>query len=153
MKMITALVITSTLAATTMGCSAPPRTSDELGGTIAGGVVGGLIGSRFGQGGGKVLTTLIGAGIGAEIGKRLTRSDQDQIANTTLAALEGPPGRVIEWRNPDEGTAGVIRTRRDPAAPRRCRIVYQMVEFEDGEVIRDRDRYCRNRFGEWRRVS
>lgn len=81
MNLVTALLLTSIIAA---GCSSTGG-QNQTGGTIVGGVAGALIGSQFGGGTGRVVGaavgTLGGALIGSEVGKSMDNKQQQQERN------------------------------------------------------------------------
>jgi surface antigen len=79
--------------------------NSKLFGHLLGAGVGALLGSQIGGGKGKIAAVavgaLAGAWLGGEIAGRLTRSDQEGIAQTTGTALE--TGEPQTWTNPDTG--------------------------------------------------
>jgi uncharacterized protein YgiM (DUF1202 family) len=79
--------------------------NSKLFGHLLGAGVGALIGSQIGGGKGKIAAVavgaLAGAWLGGEVAGRLTRSDQEGIAQTTGTALE--TGEPQTWTNPDTG--------------------------------------------------
>ena len=79
--------------------------NSKLFGHLIGAGVGALLGSQVGGGKGKLAAVavgaLAGAWLGGELAGRLTRSDQQGIAQTTNTALE--TGEPQSWTNPDTG--------------------------------------------------
>lgn len=74
-------------------------------GKAVGAVAGALLGSQVGGGKGKLAAvavgTLAGYWVGGEVGRRLSRGDQQGIAQTTQEALDS--GQVQSWENPETG--------------------------------------------------
>jgi len=87
-----------------LSLTACEQVNNEAVGTVAGGVAGALVGSTVGGGAGKVAATVGGAFIGAILGGRIGKYMDKQDRLEMQHALEtAPAGKVVAWRNPDNG--------------------------------------------------
>ncbi len=127
--------------------------NNETVGTVAGGVVGGVIGNQFGGGAGNVAATAAGTFIGAVLGGRLGRYMDKQDKLEMQQALEtAPTGKVVTWRNPDNGnTYHVHSTRTYYNQQQPCREYVTRAEI-GGRSEQIYGKACRQADGSWRVV-
>lgn len=123
-------------------------------GTVTGGVVGGLLGSQFGGNSGKVAAAaggaLLGAFIGGKIGQYMDRQDRMEMQHALETA---PTGRVVTWRNPDNGnqfTVKPTRTYYNSQQPCREYTTHAIIGGKTQEIY---GKACRQADGSWRVVG
>ena len=123
----------------------------QTAGAVIGGVLGGLLGRAIDGGNDKALGTILGgvagAIVGSELGKALDKCEQQQVADTTVASLNGAEDAesTEAWESESrEGVSGTVT-----AAPvqtmddgRVCRSVTR-VNYIDGEEMHDNPTFCR----------
>jgi surface antigen len=139
-----------------VGCG-PDGPSKQDSGLVVGAVAGGLLGSAVGRGNGRIFSTALGAVVGgivgSEIGRSMDKQDRILAQQAELAAFEqGPTGKAVPWRNPDNGRYGEVV----PGSPYRrgpddCRD-YTHTIYIDGRPQTMRGTACRNSDGSWRSV-
>ncbi len=116
--MFTALLIGSLLLMST-GCS-QTKGNNGTTGALLGGVTGALAANHLGKGSGRVAATMLGAFIGtvvgSEIGEYMDELDQKNAEHAFNEATHAPIGKVIEWRNPQSGHYGHVKSLREGQA-------------------------------------
>jgi len=133
------------------GCS---QINNEGIGTATGGVVGGLIGSQFGGNSGRVAAAAGGALLGAWIGGNIGRTMDKQDRMEMQRALEtAPTGKVVQWKNPDNGNTYTVKPTRTYYHGRQpCREYYTRAMI-GGKSQQIYGKACRQADGSWRVVQ
>jgi surface antigen len=149
-------------AAMLAGCAGDPYNGTgpkENTGTLLGAMTGALAGAAIGgHGGAAVGGAIAGAAIGGLVGNRIGASmdaeDQRRAYQAQMMALEsGPPGRPVEWRNPESGRYGVIVPEAGyELRGERCRR-YTHTIYINGRPEVARGVACRHPDGTWQPVS
>jgi uncharacterized protein YcfJ len=120
-------------------------------GTVVGGVLGGLLGRKIDGGRDRTIGTLIGGAagalVGSEIGKALDKCEQQKVAETTTAALNGPANKesTQSWTSDTrENVSGTMTASPVKTMPdgRVCRMVTR-VNYVDGEELHDSPMFCK----------
>lgn len=129
----------------------------EESGTLLGAIGGALVGSAVtgDSSVGVAIGTLAGAYIGNDVGKKLDKSDQQQMYTTSQAALEtGVSGDQSQWHNPDSGNRGSITPQ--PAYNNTdgeyCR-EYQQTVTVGGQPETAYGTACRQEDGSWKIIN
>lgn len=132
------------------GCDpkSPPKWG-QMGGTLLGGATGGYIGSTIGGGRGRVVSTAVGAVLGAAlgnfIGSQLDPSEQKEIHDSTVYALDS--GESQTWRSSTKSAKCVVRP--GNTDQRGCR-EYKTTIIIDGKKQEAYGRACKDEFGQWK---
>jgi surface antigen len=161
-KLVTALVICTTLAACTQTGSTQPGQfgmNNTTGGTLLGAGAGALLGNQFGRGSGRVGMTVLGALagglIGHSVGQSLDAADRAAMSQTTQTALEtSQPNQPLPWRNQESGHYGTVVPGSYYRTPegQYCREFQQTVNI-GGEAQQAYGKACRQPDGSWRIVQ
>jgi surface antigen len=146
MKNIAAMVVVTSLGATTLPAQAqmgPREGEGTAAGALLGGVLGGIAGGR-GSGGvaGAVAGAAIGGFIGNRIGAALDEQDRQALAQATRAtATTGKPRQFTSRRSGARGRVDVVSSSRVDG--RECRTIRQQVVLKDGSNLSDTVRACK----------
>ncbi len=138
------------------GCEYGPSKREQ--GAMIGSVAGATIGSTVGGGRGQAIAVAVGALIGAIVGEALgaslDRQDELAMAEAEGRAVKAPIGEEIEWRNPQSGNSGTVRSTRESRADdgRHCREFETTIKI-DGKSQRAHGIACRQPDGSWEIVS
>lgn len=142
---------------TVSGCGPEGPTKADTGlavGAVAGGILGSAVGRGSGRIAGAMIGTVVGGIVGSEIGRSMDEQDRRLAQRAEYDAFEqGPSGRPVRWRNPDNGRYGDVV----PAPPYRrgaldCRD-YTHTIYIDGRPQAMRGTACRNPDGTWSNVG
>ena len=128
-------------------------------GTMLGTVGGAIIGSQFGKGPGTLITMGLGAAVGAmlggSLGRNMDKRDKQLHSLASQNALENAPdGKLISWRNPNNGHNGYITPIKtyQKMEGEYCREFQQVVKVNG----KDQSAYgtaCRKPDGSWQIVQ
>ncbi len=113
-----------------------------LAGALLGAVLGGIAGD--GDAGAYLAGGLVGAGFGAAI----SDCDRGQYRYALYSAVNH--NQPYYWGNPHSGVRGVVYARDYHTwGSRQCRWGDAEIFLPNGEVVYDRVRMCRDRYGRW----
>jgi surface antigen len=113
-----------------------------LAGALLGAIFGGVIGD--GDAGAYVAGGLVGAGFGAAI----SDCDRGQYRYALYSAVNN--NQPYYWGNPHSGVRGVVYARDYHSwSGRQCRWGDAEIFLPNGELVYDRVRMCRDRYGRW----